>query len=286
MARKIRQINPDIVHAQCLHMGIPALIAKKLLNIPYAVWAQGSDVYLPDWFIKLASKTIIKNANSAIAQSNDMKRVMQAIYPREIAVVPMGIELEEYKDRCSEKGRETPQKRIIFVGRFDPVKGLDNLLRAMNSVGKVLPDAQLILVGDGKERKNLESLADSLGIRDSVDFPGRLNGEKKTEYLCQADLFVLPSISEGFGIVILEAMACGLPVVATRVGGVPDLVEDGVNGYLVESRDFQEMAKKIILLLQNPTLHHQIATNNRKKVQGYAWENIISQLERIYLEIS
>jgi glycosyltransferase involved in cell wall biosynthesis len=243
-------------------------------------------VYLPDWFIKLASKTIIKNANSAIAQSNDMKRVMQAIYPREIAVVPMGIELEEYKDRCSEKGRETPQKRIIFVGRFDPVKGLDNLLRAMNSVGKVLPDAQLILVGDGKERKNLESLADSLGIRDSVDFAGRLNGEKKTEYLCQADLFVLPSISEGFGIVILEAMACGLPVVATRVGGVPDLVEDGVNGYLVESRDFQEMAKKIILLLQNPTLHHQIATNNRKKVQGYAWENIISQLERIYLEIS
>ena len=169
--------------------------------------------------MKRVSKTIIKNADSAIALTNTMKRFMQAIYNRDIAVVPNGIDLEVYRHEPDEQRRVSLEKRILFVGRFDPVKGVQYLLRAMKIVCEVLPDAKLILVGDGEERENLECLTDSLGIRDRVFFVGMIPHEKIPDYLYQADIFVLPSLSEGFGIVILEAMACGLPGCRIASGG-------------------------------------------------------------------
>ena len=286
IVRKIKKINPDIVHAQILSFAMPALISKKLLKIPYVVWGQGSDVYLRDWFNKLGAKTILKNADSVIALTKNMKEVIQAIFYREIAVVPNGIDIEDYWDGTGEQERETISKRILFVGRLDPVKGVHYLLRAMQIVCKVLPDAKLILVGDGEDRENLEYLTNSLGIRESVNFAGRIPHEKIPDYLDQADIFVLPSLSEGLPIVILEAMACGLPIVATRVGGIPDIIEEDVNGYLVESRDFQGLADKIIFLLENQPLKHRISKNNRIKVQEYDWKNVIKQLEGIYFEIN
>jgi glycosyltransferase involved in cell wall biosynthesis len=285
ICRTIKKIDPDIVHAQSLIFAIPAFISKKMLKIPYVVWGQGSDVYLRNWFMKLASETIIKNADSAIALTKDMKNVFQEICDRDIAVVPNGIDIENYQNQAFAQERDTSEKRILFVGRLNPVKGVHYLLRAMKRVCEVLPDAKLIIVGDGEEREHLESLADSLGIRDRVDFVGKVPHERIPEYLCEADIFVLPSVSEGFGIVILEAMSCGLPIVATRVGGVPDIIEEGVNGCLVESGDFQEMAKKILFLLDNRLLTDQISKNNRIKVQVYAWKNVVDRLERIYREI-
>jgi len=284
--RIIKKIDPDIVHAQNLIFATPALISKKLLKIPYVVWGQGSDVYLQNWFIKLVSKTIIKNADSVIALTNNMKMVMQTIYNRDIAVIPNGINIENYRDELDEHKRENSGKRILFVGRLDPVKGVQYLLKAMEIVCEVLPDAKLILVGDGEEREKLECLTNSLGMRDRVQFVGRIPHEKIPDYLYQADIFVLPSLSEGLAIVILEAMACGLPIVATRVGGVPDIIEDGVNGYMVESGDFQEMAKKIIFILENQPVMHLISKNNRLKVQEYDWKNVINQIECIYFEIA
>jgi len=283
--RIIKKIDPDIVHAQILSFAIPALFSKKLLKIPYVVWGQGSDVYLRDWFNKLVAKTILKNADSVIALTKNMKGVMQALYNRDIAVVPNGIDINDFRDGTDDQERETISKRILFVGRLDPVKGVHYLLRAVQIVCKVLPDAKLTLVGDGEERENLEYLTNSLGIRDSVDFVGRIPHEKIPDYMDQADIFVLPSLSEGLPIVILEAMACGLPIVATRVGGIPDIIEEGVNGYLVESGDFQGLADKIIFLLENQPLKHRISKNNRVKVQEYGWKNVIKQLERIYFEI-
>jgi glycosyltransferase involved in cell wall biosynthesis len=287
IVRRIHKIDPDIVQAQNLDSGIPALISKKLLKLPYAVWGQGSDVYLPTWTIKLSSKTIIKNADSVFALTKNMKKVMQAIYNREITVIPTGIDIEDYADRSRGIEKETG-KIILFVGRLNQVKGVQYLLRAMKIVYEALPYARLILVGDGEERKNLEYLSDTLGIRDCVNFIGAIPFERTYEisdYMDKADVFVLPSLSEGLGTVILEAMASGLPVVATRVGGIPDILEDGVNGYLVEPGDFQDMAKKITLLLENQTLRHQLSEQNRKKAEGYLWKNIVNHLERIYLEI-
>jgi glycosyltransferase involved in cell wall biosynthesis len=278
----IRKIDPDLVHAQSLSSGIPALISKKLLKIPYAVWGQGSDVYHPDWFIQLASKMIVKNADSAIALTEDMKRVMQDLYDRNIAVVPNGFNIEDYPDEPSFEDRATHGKGILFVGRLKPVKGVQYLITSMKKVHEEMPDARLFLVGDGEERERLAALSTQLGLEKYVQFTGIVPHEKVKIFMQQADVFVLPSLSEGFPNVILEAMACGLPIIASRVGGIPDILTNDTNGYLVEVKDTNDLANKILLLLSDGVLRKKISDNNRQLVKKYSWENVISELEKIY----
>jgi glycosyltransferase involved in cell wall biosynthesis len=152
----------------------------------------------------------------------------------------------------------------------------------MKTVHQELPEAKLILVGDGEEREHLETLTDGLGIRECVEFAGRVPHEKVEDYMSQAEVFVLPSLSEGFPVTILEAMACGLPVVATRVGGVPDIIEDGTNGYLVDTMNQEQIAEALLKLLQDEKLRKDISGNNREEVRKYRWDAVAVMLEGIY----
>jgi glycosyltransferase involved in cell wall biosynthesis len=283
---KIRTIKPDIVQAQDLSMGISADLSRKILKIPHIVWGRGSDVYLPGRFTKITSKPILHNADAVLALTEDMRQKMKGIVDREIFVVPNGINLEQFTDRSPIIVREKGQKNILFVGRLHPVKGVQYLIRAMKRVLEEIPDGMLILVGDGEERGNLEALSVQLGVQKSVQFVGVVPHEKVHSYMQQADVFVLPSLSEGFPGVILEAMACGLPVVVTRVGGIPDIIENGVNGYIAETKSPDEIAEKILILLQNDQLKEKISIKNKEKVKEYKWDNIVFELENIYKKIT
>jgi len=281
--RMIGKIEPDLVHAQDLGIGMPALISKKMYNIPYLVWAQGFyDIYSPDGFTKLFLKPVIKNADSAIALTEDMKGVMQNIYHRDIAVLPNGINLAEYIDEPGIKDKTTPGKVILFVGRLDSVKGVQYLIRAMKRVHTKIPKARLIIVGDGPEREMLESLSLQLGIQKAVQFIGKVPHEKVKIFMQQADIFVLPSLCEGFPGVIIEAMACGLPVVSSRVGGIPEIITNDANGYLADAKDAESIADYLLLLLQDEKLRKKISYNNKQLVKKYSWENVIVRLERLY----
>lgn len=281
----IRKIRPDIIHAQSFMTGIPACVISNLLRIPYIVWGRGSDVYLMDFYVKISSKLVLKNANAILALTDDMRKKLNSIYPRDIYVVPNGINLEQFDDISSNFPNKAGTKKILFVGRFHPVKGVQYLIMAMKKVYEEIPDARLLLIGDGEERNKLERLADNLGIRESIDFIGELPHKKIAGFMNHADVFVLPSISESFGMVNLEAMACGLPIVATRVGGIPNVIKNGVNGYLVEAKKPDEIAEKILLLLQNPQLRMEISQRNKEDVKAYTWENITNSLEKVYLKI-
>lgn len=278
--RVLRKIKPDIVHAQSLISGMPALLSHKLLKIPYVIYGRGSDVYLPDWFTKLTAKGILKNASTVIALTEHMKDAMQAIYSRDVIIVPNGINLNEVAEREAEGGN--PGKKILFVGRLHPVKGTQYLLGAMSIVHRELPEAKLILVGDGEEREHLETLTDNLGIRECVEFAGRVPHERVKDYMNQAEVFVLSSLSEGFPVTILEAMACGLPVVATRVGGVPDIIKNGTNGYLVDTMNQEQIAEALLNLLQDKQLRKDISENNREGVRRYRWDAVAATLEGVY----
>lgn len=280
--RTLQKIKPDIVNAQSLYIAIPALVSKKILEIPYVVWGRGSDIYIPDRFIKLISKSVIKNADSVLALTQEMKRVMQVIYDRDIAVVPNGIDLKAYMAGPPALEEESHKKRILFVGRLHPVKGVQYLLQAMMIVHVEMPDAKLTLVGDGEEREYLENLTDSLGIRECVEFVGRIPHERIPDYMHRADVFVLPSLSESFGLVNLEAMACGLPVVATRVGGIPDIIENGVNGYLIDPMNHEQIAEAVLKLLQDEASRKELSDNNRKEAEKYRWNTVVATLEGVY----
>jgi len=279
-----QKINPDIIHIQSLSSALPGVISKILFKKPFVVWGRGSDVYLPDWFTKLTSKTIIKNADSVIALTNDMKQKIQAVYSRDIFVIPNGIDLEKYSS-MSKNSKQVNGKTILFVGRLHPVKGVQYLIEAMAIIHQEMPDVKLIIVGEGIEREKLEALAKKLDLKECIQFAGQVPQEKIPLFMQQGDVFVLPSLSEGFPLVLLEAMACGLPIVATRVGGIPDILKDGINGYLVNTEKCDEISIKILILIKNEILWREISENNLLFVKKFYWGGVIERISEIYQQI-
>ena len=287
----IKELSPDIVHAQSIPRGAACILARKLFGIPCVVWGQGSDVYLPWRFKEVVSKFVLGNADALIALTEHMKQKMIEILNRErncVFVIPNGIDYEFFsgylrkRDSVISKPRND-EKVILYVGRLEPVKGVRYLVQAMRILKDMVRNLKLTIVGDGSERKCLKELVRNLGLEDHVVFVGRVPHDKIPEYMASADVFVLPSLSEGFGMVVVEAMAMGLPVIASRVGGLPEIIKDCENGFLVEPRNPRDIAEKIILLLTNDDLRVYMSKRNTEEARKYSWEKIVEKLEKVYI---
>lgn len=214
-------------------------------------------------------------------------RFFKKIYDREVFVNPNGIDLERFKDLSKENIRkrlkiEEDEKIIIFVGTLRPVKGIKYLIKAMKIIRQKNEDARLMLIGDGEERAYLENLVKELNLKNYVKFIEKVKNENVPEYMVTSDVFVLPSLSESFGIVNLEAMASGLPIVTTKVGGLPEVVKDGETGFLVEPKNPEQIAEKALLILEDDELRKRISRNNKEEVRKYSWESVVERLEEIY----
>jgi len=278
----IKEIKPEIIHVQGIYFSIPAFLAKKLLNIPYVVSGQGSDVY-NDWpFKKLISKFGLNNSKLSIALTQHMKKEMQKICKKRIEVVPNGINNEDFNlnkyEARKKLGISQDQKIIIFVGRLEPVKGLKYLMESMAILKSSEKNLKLLVVGDGIECQKLKLLVKTLKLEETVVFIGKIINAKIPEYLSASDIFVLPSLSEGFPVVLLEAMSSGLPIIATKVKGLGEIIEEGTNGFLVTPKNSEELADKISLLVNNETLIENIFISNKNKSNFYDWKNIVEIL--------
>ena len=288
---KLRKINPDVVHAQGIGIAPPALLAKVFLNKPYSIWCQGSDVYLPWNFKQPISKLVFQHADALAAYSEDMKKEMQKISDREIIVITNGVDLQSFENLTREKTRSDlqinkNQQILTFVGTLRPVKGVKYLIQAMDILIKKRADLRLILVGDGPDRKALGKMTEDLGLNNYVTFIGKVPHEKVPEFMTASDIFVLPSLSEGFGSVNLEAFAAGVPIVATKVGGLPEIIKEGENGFLVAPKNPEQLAEKILLLLGNSELRNKISENNKIKVKNYSWNHVVDVLEKMLIDIN
>jgi phosphatidylinositol alpha-1,6-mannosyltransferase len=153
--------------------------------------------------------------------------------------------------------------------RADVKKGVDVVLRAMPEILRRCPEARYVIVGDGNDRATLEQLAAKLGIAGRVEFRGELSREELCGAYREADVFALPSQTEGFGIVYLEAMFSGLPVVAARAGGAPNVVQDGVTGILVAPEDEKQIASAVSGLLLMPEERRKLGTAGRDLVERH-----------------
>jgi N-acetyl-alpha-D-glucosaminyl L-malate synthase BshA len=173
---------------------------------------------------------------------------------------------------------------VTCVARLTPQKAHDILLRAWPMVLSRYPDAHLVLVGSGPEETRLRRLADSLGITGRVYFAGEQR--EVAPYLAASDVFVLPSRAEGLGLALMEAMSAGLPCVASRVGGIPDLIEDGQNGLLVEPEDVAGLAKALLKLLEDRKLAKKLGDRARQFIiQNYNPDVIVSQYISLYRQL-
>lgn len=285
---KLKKIKPNIVHFQGIDIGFFTFFLIKIIKKPYVIWAQGSDVYFQSKVKRLLIKIILKNAQAVIALTDDMKNHLKNIYERDIFIIPNGIDLSKFENLSKDYfyikfGIEKNIKIILYVGTFRVVKGLKYLIEAM----KIVKDNEkkLIIIGHGAEKEDLENQVKNFKLDNCVKFIGKTPNQEVFRYMASSDVFVLPSLSDGFPIVTLEAMASGLPIIATKVRGLPEIIKDGQNGFLVEPRNPEQIAEKVLLLLNDEDLRVRISNNNLKEVKKYDWKTVIDKLENVYFDI-
>jgi glycosyltransferase involved in cell wall biosynthesis len=277
--------------------GITSLIIHGLTRRKMVLELQGEvfrrDVY--GFFIPLVSRFVACRADIVRAISwSVMKMAMETGVPKEkIVCIPQRVDLAKFNPNINGRyarnlvGLNDNDPVIAFVGTLIPVKGVPYLIQAFSQVLRVFPNAKLLIVGDGPLRKKLTIVTEKLRISQSVIFSGQLDHSEIPKLIAASSMLVLPSLSEGIPRVLLEAMACGKPVLASNVGGIRELVIQGKNGLLVECGDVNGLAKNMTMLLQDTELAGKMGKNGRKFVeQNYSFEKGIRMMLDIYQRLA
>jgi D-inositol-3-phosphate glycosyltransferase len=253
----------------------------------------------------VVERAIMQFADRIIAATPRDEQQMVELYggdKNKIDIIPPGVDLELFHPIPLEEAKEyieTPYEHhtVLFVGRIDPIKGIDVWFQAMKLVVEANPDLRgkmcVCLIGGDidddaepdAELARLDALKDELGIGDLVTFLGRRAQQSLPYYYSAADVVVMPSLYESFGMAALEAMACGTPVVASDVGGLSFVVRNGETGYLVPDRDPRALADCLNRLLRDRDLRLRLGKRGAQVARDYAWTQIAEQMEGVYGEI-
>jgi len=219
-------------------------------------------------------KRAVANADHRFVVSEYWRRVIAEEFGYQSVVTYNGLDLSDFADLPPRRrGRPT----VLFVGGLEPRKGLEYLMLAMEQVIGDVPHASLEAVARAGFRGTddwtwFERLADRLGLRDSFEFHEGVTQQELLQLYADCDILALPSKTEGWGLSLMEAMACGKPVVATRVGGVPELLTDGAEGILVKAGDVVGLAEAITRLLKDPELRARMGALGRERVRAFSWD--------------
>jgi len=210
--------------------------------------------------------------------------------PHQYVTIPSGVDIQALRGQAPTReqarkllGWEHDALYLLGIGRFVPVKGFDIAVRAMPHIVEAIPQVRLCLLGDGPEQPILERAARELGVADRLTCVGA--SERVGPYISAADVLVAPSRNEGMGRAIVEAMSLGLPVVATRVGGIPNVVADGGSGYLTPSDDPQALARAIVELLRSPTQRVAFGERGKTRAEQFSLERMESLLLKLYRDV-
>lgn len=239
-------------------------------------------------------RLVARTADRIVVATSHERDLLAQCYgarPEDIDVVPCGVDLDVFqpldKDAARRQlGLADDERIILFVGRIEPLKGIDILISAAAQLHEEADFFHAVIVGGDARAKTrvreLKSLATSLGVEHHVSFVGPVDHERLPLYYSAADVCVVPSFYESFGLVAVEAMACGTPVVASRVGGLVTTVRDGETGYLVPWRCPEPFAERLDLLLRNDELRASLGGAARQAVQRFRWSNVAEAMDAIY----
>ena len=276
------------IHVQCVSSnGHYALEASRQLGLPLIVSSQGErtmdagSVYDTSEFLNGTLRLLLDKADFVTACSQNTLADLETYRGQKFGargqVIYNGIETGDFENAAP---FSHPRPYVLGIGRMVTQKGFDVLLRALARANT--PNLDLILAGDGPETPRLQKLAKELDIEKRVVFFGRADRLTAAALFKGCDFFVLPSRREPFGIVILEAMAAGKTVIATRVGGVPEIVTDGKDGLLVAPDDAGDLARALSTLAGDDALKNRLAAAGRARVADFAWTRIAAQYFEIY----
>ncbi len=299
LANRIGQVveeqQLDLLH---VHYAVPhavsAVLAKDMIqsDIGIITTLHGTDVTIlgHDPALRNTVKYGIDKSDITTAVSDSLRtETLELIEPnKDIITIYNFIDEETYHPVESgslrtDLGIQTDERVIIHISNFRSVKRIPDLIRAFALIVKEVP-AKLLLVGEGPEVPRIRRLVDTLGVTDQVLFTGKR--ADLPELLSVSDVMVLPSEKEAFGLVLLEGFACGVPAVGTKAGGIPEVIQDGINGHLVPIGDPEAIARKTIHILNNSDVHQMMKENAMKTVRGkFSSDTIVAQYEKLYYDL-
>ncbi len=295
----VESFKPHIIHAHtATPSGYVALMLSKKYNIPLVCSLRGSDINVYPHYDNLSmhfTKQVLSRSNRIVSVSSSLKTAAEKLaVPKEnIKVVYNGCDLNTFtfnheyhriyrnKLNISEK-----DKVITFVGELKENKGVYELIGAFKNLLMHHQKLHLLLVGEGSEHSNLKQIITVDNLENRVHFIGNKPHNEIANWLSVSDIFVLPTHYEGLPNVVLEAMSCGLPVVASNVGGIPEIIESGKNGILTKSKNVNSLTKSINYLLINEETANNLGSAGRKTIESkFSWERNAKDMVQVYREV-
>jgi glycosyltransferase involved in cell wall biosynthesis len=280
----------DVIHA---FFGVPcgamALCLSKKYKLPYIVSLRGADV--PGYserlsilyiFLRPFIKLIWKRAAFVVANSEGLKNLaLQTNKHQMIEVIHNGIDNSHFIPRPQARPEDT---FIITLGasRVTARKGIQYLIEAVSLLIPKYPKLRMKILGDGDDKARLEKMVQELRLENYIQFLGRIPREETAKYYQEASAFVLPSLNEGMSNALLEALASGLPVIATDTGGSKELVIDGENGFIVKMKSAEDIAEKLERLINDETLRIRFGQASRKCAEEMSWKNVAEKYVELY----
>jgi glycosyltransferase involved in cell wall biosynthesis len=291
----LKKTKFDAIHA---FFGVPcgsmALCLSKKYAMSYIVSLRGADVpgfserfSLLYVFLQPLIRLVWRRAKFVVANSEGLKQLAQKTNSEQkIEIIQNGVDIQMFKP--AEK-KQNEYVCILSVSRLTPRKGLRYLIQAIkilleNTSLTEKAKIELQIIGDGDEKNALEQLANELGISHKVKFLGRILHENLASYYAQADIFCLPSLNEGMSNTVLEALATGMPIVATKTGGTEELVRDGENGFFAAQKSAQDLAEKLESLINDETLRVRFGQASRKRAETMSWANVAEKYVKLYMK--
>ena len=296
IVRAVEDFKPDVIHVNhASYLTWIASFIKSMFGIGFVVTVHGTDIFNAtiDPRFRFLSKQALDRAESIIAVSNHTKKwflkVFGKTFVRKMRVISNGLNIEDFDNVKLARSMGSTLKKynlegkryIVFAGRLTWEKGVDYLIKAAKDI-----KAEILIIGDGNYKKYLQNYTKLVGAKNIrfLGYFGREEADDLKKVYCGASALVLPSVvEESTGMVILEAMACGTPVVASNKGGIPLVVKDGYNGFLVRARSSKEIALSVNKILNNPKLEEKLRKNARKTVEErFDWKVLVHQIINLY----
>ena len=286
----------DIIHCHWSIAGLICVIAGKLFNKKVVLMVHGAEVFVLGKNPLLMF--VLKHADCTISNSTFTKKKTHEVYPsKNSVVISPGVDVNRFYPQVRLANLRhhlniaTDDSFVLTIGKFIPRKGFEYLIEAFNHIvhQRKITKIKLRIGGRGPLRSKYENMIDQYSLGDYIGFLEYIKDEDIPSYYSEADIFVLPSIvdergdTEGLGVVFLEANACRTPVIGSKVGGILDVIKDGVNGFYVQPKNALDLAEKIIRLSDEKELRSEMGENGRKLVEEkFNWETLANKIIDVY----
>ena len=295
VVKVILSIRPDIVHASSTADAIPALFVKILSRTPYTLTIHGQpgkrDVTLMG--VRIPSRVSnkfrhlnpqMRFSNKIISLTSSARLAISDIYGYESAVIPNGVNSDVFYPKFSARSNPHNSLNIISVGLLGEAKDYDSLIKSMAYIIQDIPCAHLTIIGNGPLYDEHEMLVETLGLSDCVTLLGYLPHHLIVEYLQKSHIYILSSVTEGFPLVLLEAMACGLPIISTPVSSAPEIINKWSNGYIVPFKSPKDIASAVVNIIKNNEISI-LSTQSLLGSQEYTWTSVSEKYLEMFVDV-